>query len=146
MISAILGIWAIIKALLVFAAVGAAAGFVAAIGSRIIGGATGLLAAALLGALVVIGTNAAGYLEASRNCADKLELARLDAERAALERDLRVERNANEVQNAIIIEQQDTLNKNDIAMDRLDEIIRKHEDDPACVIHPDELEAINELR
>ncbi|BAQ16111.1 hypothetical protein [Methyloceanibacter caenitepidi] len=103
----------------------------------------GFVAAAAIGVLIVggVGWSSAMDLRAAT------KIAQLEAEKAAIQRDFDIAKLAAEAQEKIVAEQQEILIDNEAVFDRLNDAIAKHAGgNDECVIYPDELEAINEIR
>ena len=146
MFGTIIAIFGTLKALLTMAALGAGVGGLSWGAARLIPGFTGLIAACVLGGAVVIGTGGAGYFTATSNCANEARLNELRFEKARLEQKLEVERAAAAVQDEVLREQAATLEDNAKVLDKLDEVIASHADDTECVLHPDELEILGDIK
>lgn len=146
MINAFWSVIGTVTDLLTLGALGAVAGLVCWGASRLLGGMTGLLASVALGAAVVIAGAGSGFMTAKTDCANQAAMNQLRLEKARLEQELRVEREAAVVQDEIVADQQDALDDNLKVLSTLDEIIASHPDSDGCVITPQELEAIDALR
>ena len=143
----LLGIFGTIKAILTMLALGAGVGAVSwAAGKFIPGLWTSFIIACALGAAVVTGTGGAGYFKAADQCANEARLNEMRFENARLEQELEAAKAAAAVQDDVLAEQAHTLADNEAVLDKLRAAISNHADDDECVLNPDELEAIGDIK
>lgn len=139
-------VWAMVKAVLVVGSVGALAGAVAWGVGRMLPSLSGLAVAVALGALVMVGANASGYLNAELRAKHAQEVAQLEAQKAALARDLKLAQDLQEQEEANAKQREETLAKQGEVLERLKAAIEKHKDNQCDVgAYKDELDIIREL-
>jgi predicted lipid-binding transport protein (Tim44 family) len=131
-----------IKTTLVLAFIGAMVGICALGIGRLISGLTGYIAAAALGALVLVGAYGSTAFDGARARKAEQKIAQLEHEKARLARDLDVQRAASAEQDKIQEAQAAQIEADKAALAKLDEIIKSHGGDTSQCIFPDELDQI----
>jgi hypothetical protein len=77
---------------------------------------------------------------------DSDRVARLEFEKAKVEKDLAVIRAANETQNDIILSQKERLQANEKVLEKLEGSIERNAGSGDCVLHADELQNLRDLK
>lgn len=132
------GIWTT----LTLAVIGAAVGVGSLVIGRLITGLEGYAAAAVLGAVVLVGAYGSAAFDGISTRQKEAEISQLKTEKAALERDQAAQVAANAKQDEIVSAQAKQLEADKAQMEKLQALAEKHKGEASACVYPDELREI----